>query len=159
MARAITMLIFGGFGVMFLCVGLSQFMQQRRSLANSVEIVATIMHSAVHTSTSTDTDGRLISSNSTTTHRPDVRFTYVVAGKAYESDLLYPTIIVRGYASTDAVEEVLAPYPVNATVPAFVDPSHPDQAFLIAERSRAPIVFIVLGLMVPTLAWFVSKYI
>ncbi|QJR37537.1 DUF3592 domain-containing protein [Gemmatimonas groenlandica] len=159
MARAITMLIFGGFGVMFLYVGLTQFLQQRRSLANAVEIVATIAYSAVHTSTSADTDGRLISSNSTTTHRPDLRFTYVVAGKAYESDLLYPTIIVRGYASREAVEEVLAPYPVNATVPAYVDPSHPGEAFLIAERSSAPIVFLVLALLVPLVAWFVSKYI
>ena len=41
MAQWITFLIFGGFGVMFLYVGITQFIQQRRNLADARPIEAT----------------------------------------------------------------------------------------------------------------------
>lgn len=159
MARIITFVIFGGLGLMMLYVGITQFVQQRRNLTNADRVDATIVHSQVDVSTTTDTDQRVGFSNNTTTYSPNVRFRYRVSGQEYESDRIYPTIIGRGYASTSDAAEVLAPFPVNAKVRAFVDPSHPEHAFLIADASNGPIVFIVLGLLLPPLAWFVGKYI
>ena len=157
-ARIFTIVVFGGFGLMMLYVGITQFMQQRRSLMYAEAIDAVIVHSEVVSHTTADTDGRVGFSNSMTTHRPDVRFRYRVAGQEYESDLLNPTIIVTSYGSASDVEEALVPFPVNAKVRAYVDPSHPEQAFLIATKSSAPIVFIIIGVLLPPLAWFVSRY-
>lgn len=159
MARMMTYLIFAGFTVMMLYVGITQFVQQRRSMANATPIDATIVRSEVFTSTSSDTDNRPLRSNSTTTHRPDVRFRYVVAGQTYESEQMYPTVIVQTYASAGSAAAALAPYPVNARVRAWVDPSHPEQAFLIAERSMMPRGFIIIGLLLPPLAWITGKYV
>ncbi len=159
MAQIITFLIFGGLGLMLLVVGLRQFMQQRGNLANAERVDATIVHSAVFSSSSADTDSRLNRSNSTTSHRPDVRFRYRVSGMEYESDLLYPNSIVQGYASASSAAAELAPFALHATVRAYVDPSRPEHAFLIAEATKGPIVFIVLGLLLPPLAWVVGGYI
>lgn len=159
MARIIATIIFGGFGMVLLYVGVTQFVMQRRILANAERVDATIIESKVFTSTTRDTDSRVGRSNSTTSHRPDVKFRYVVAGTTYESDLLYPTTIVRGYASESAAAEELAPFPTNTVVRAYVDPSHPAQAFLVAEKGNGPIVFIIIGLLLPPLAWWVGKYI
>jgi hypothetical protein len=159
MAQIITFLIFGSLGLMLLVVGSTQFVQQRRNLAHAERVEATITHSQVFTSTSSNTNRELLRSNSTTTHRPDVRFRYTVAGRSHESDLLYPTSIARTYASHEAAARELAPYPLQARVNAYVDRTQPGKAFLIAEASQAPAVFIVLGLLLPPLAWFFGKFI
>ena len=88
-----------------------------------------------------------------------MRIRYAVCGTEWESDQLYPNIIVRGYASEESAADALVPFPLNATVRAYVDPSHPEQAFLIRESGKGPAVFIVLGLVLPPLAWFVGKYV
>jgi hypothetical protein len=159
MARIITFLIFGSFTVMFLYVGLTQLLQQRRNLTHAERIDATIVHSAVRSNTTRDTDGRVGFTNNTTTHTPDVRFRYTVSGEQYESEQLYPTIIGRGYASLSDAAAVLAPFPVDAKVRAYVDRAHPQHAFLINESTSGPIVFLVLGLCLPLLGWLVAKYI
>ena len=159
MARIITFVIFGGFGVVMLYVGVTQLLQQRRNLANARRVDATIIHSAVFSSDLADTDSRPGRSTSTTTHRPDVRFRYRSSGTQYESELLYPSGIVRAYASASAAAAELAPFPLHATVTAFVDPANPTKGFLIATPSKGPQVFIVLGLLLPPLAWFVGAYV
>jgi hypothetical protein len=159
MAQIITFVIFGGFGVMMLYVGVTQWRQQKHNLANAVRVDAVITHSAVFTSTSADTDSRLGRSTSTTTHRPDIKFRYRVLGTEYESENLYPTDIVRGYAGADAAAAELAPFPVGTAVRAYVDREQPAKAFLIASRSKGPIVFIMIGLLLPPLAWFIGGYV
>ena len=159
MARIIATVIFGGFGLVMLYVGLTQLVRQRRLIANAERVDAEIVHSEVFSSTSPDTDRRVSRSSSTTTHRPDVRFRYRVGVTEYESDLLYPTIIVRTYASRESAAEELVPFPLHARVRAYVDPSLPDKAFLIASAGSGPLVFVVIGLLLPPLAWFVGAYI
>ena len=159
MARIIVTIIFGGFGLVLAFVGIRQFFMQRRLLTNAQPVDAVIVHSEVFSSTSSDTDRRPLRSNSTTTHRPDVRFRYRIGAKDYESDLLYPTIIVQGYASRESAALELAPFPLHATVRAHVDPTLPDKAYLIAASTKGPIVFIILGLALPPIAWFVGKYV
>ena len=159
MARIITFIIFGGFGFVLLYVGVTQYFQQRRLLANAQRVDARIVHSEVFTSKSANTDRRLLRDNSTTTHRPDVKFRYHVGGTEYESDLLHPNIIVTSYASHDAAAEALKPFPLNATVQAFVDPSLPGKAYLISSAGNGPLVFMILGLILPPLSWWVGKFV
>lgn len=159
MARIIATVIFGGFGLVLAFVGVRQFFMQRRLLANAERVDAVIVHSEVFSSTSADTDPRTLRSNSTTTHRPDVRFRYRMRGAEYESDLLYPTIIVQTYASRESAAAALVSFPLNAAVSAYVDPALPDKAYLIASVASGPVVFMVLGLLLPPIAWFVGKYI
>ena len=159
MARVIVTVIFGGFGLVLAFVGVRQFFMQRRLLAHAERVDAVIVHSEVFSSTSTDTDRRTLRSNSTTTHRPDVKFRYRVGGAEYESDLLYPTIIVQTYASRESAAEALAPFPLDAAVKAYVDPTLPNKAYLIASAGAGPVVFMVLGLLLPPIAWFVGKYV
>lgn len=159
MARIIALVICCGFALMFLSVGVTQWLQQRRNLGSAGRVDAVIVASSVRTSRTADTDGRVGFSNSTPSYAPDVRFRYTVAGQAYESDRLYPSIIERGYASSDAAARELAPFPLNATVRAYVDVAHPERAFLIAESSHGPIVFIVLGVLLPPLGWAIGKYV
>lgn len=159
MAQIITFIIFGGFGFVMLYIGVTQLFQQKRLIQNAETVDAVITHSEVFTSKSADTDGKLGTSNSTTSHRPDVKFRYTVSGHEYESDLLHPTIIVRGYASRESAAEALVPFPVGAKVRASVDPSLPDKAYLVAESSNAPTVFIVIGILLPPLAWFIGGYV
>ena len=159
MAQIITFLIFGGFGLVMLYVGVTQWFQQRRNLANAVRVDAEIVHSQVFTSTSADTDSRLGRSTSTTSHRPDVRFRYQVLGTQFESDLLYPTSIVQGYAGRESAAAELAPFPLGAMVRAYVDRDQPEKAFLVPTATKGPMVFIVIGLVLPPLAWFVGGYV
>jgi hypothetical protein len=106
-ARVIALLIFVPFSAFMLYHGIVQLLKQRRSLANATPVDATIVRSLVVASSTADTDPRLGRSSSTTSHRPDVRFCYSVSGREYESELLYPTRIVRAYASADAAADAL----------------------------------------------------
>lgn len=159
MAQIVTFVIFGGLGLMLLYVGVTQGIRQRRNMASSERVDATIVRSEVVVSKSANTDRRTLRDNSTTSYRPDVRFRYMVGGKEYESDTMYPNIIVTSYASQAAAQEVLTPFPLNAKVRAYVNPAHPGEGFLVAEEGKGPIVFTVLGVLLPPLAWFVGGYL
>jgi hypothetical protein len=159
MARYIVWLLGGGFGVMFLYVGTTQWRQQRRALARAEPVEALIVESRVQVSTTRDTDRELTRSTSTTSHLPIVRFRYGVGAGTHESDRLRPTIIGTGHASYEAAAAEIAPFPVGATVRAWVNPAHPEAAFLVAERSNGPVVFIVLGLAMPLVAWGVGRIV
>ena len=158
-AAIIVFIIFGGFGLMMLGVGVKQHFEQKRLLANARSVEVEIIQSEVFVSTSRDTDRGSSSSTSTTTYRPDLKFRYLVGGVKYESDRLYPTIIVRSFASRESAAEVLKPFPVGAKVKAFVDDTQPDKAFLIAQAGAGPIVFIIIGVLLPPVAWAVGRYL
>ena len=159
MARIIAYLICGGFSVMMLYVGLTQLVMQRRLLANPQRVDATIVRSEVVSKKSSDTDNRPLRDNSTWTHSPEVRFRYALGGREYESELMYPTIIGQSYGSRDGAAEVLAPYPLNAKVQAFVNPSLPEKAYLIPEAGAGPKVFIAVGLVLIPIGYFVGKIV
>jgi hypothetical protein len=80
MARWITFLIFGGGGLGLLYVGVTQYLLQRRLIANAIAIEVEIVKSEVFKSVSADTDQRLDRNTSTTTYRPDLRFRYAYDG-------------------------------------------------------------------------------
>ena len=157
--RAAIMLVFGTFGVVMLWVGVTQYFQQKRLLARASAIEAEIIESRVKSSTSSNMDRRPLRSTSTTTHAPVMRFRYTLGGAVYESDMLRPSIIERTYASADDARAELSPFPVGARVTAMVDPSLPERAFLVNEASAAPVVFVIVGLLVPPLAFLAGKLV
>ena len=142
-----------------LYVGITQYFLQRRLLANSVAIDVEIVKSEVFKSVSANTDRRLLHNNSTTTYRPELLFRYFYNGREYTSDLLRPTIIVQGSSSAESAAEELKPFPLGAKVKAYLDPGNPAKAYLLREETSAPLVFIIIGLLLPPLSWFVGKFI
>jgi hypothetical protein len=88
-----------------------------------------------------------------------VKFAYEVDGRRYESDLLRLTVIVQDRGSRSTAEQEIAAFPVGATVEAYYGVDHPAQAYLILEKSPGPVVFILVGLIVPVAAWFGVKLI
>ncbi|MCP9874705.1 DUF3592 domain-containing protein [Synechococcus sp. Cruz CV-v-12] len=144
--RSIFILMLGGLAAMLISVGIREFFRQRALLAAATPVEAEITHWNITRSTTRDTDGRLLSSNSTTTFLPEIKFAYTVGDVRYESDMLYPTVISRGYADQIAAGQEIADLPLGARVMAYVDPSHPDRAFLRASASAGPLVFALAGL-------------
>jgi hypothetical protein len=104
-----------------------------------------VLSAEVRTSRSSDTDSRPLRDNSTTTHAPEVRFGYTYDGVEYQSDQLYPSVIVRGYASRESAMEEIAEYTVGSDVRVFVDPAAPERGFLRASAGVGPIGFVVAG--------------
>ena len=138
-------LMFGGLGIMLLVVGAREFFVQRQVLATAVPVEAIILSAEVKTSRSSDTDTRLLRDNSTTTHHPEVRFAYTFRGVRYESDMLYPTVIVRSFASHESAADDIREYVPGGTVKAYADASLPQRGFLRLERSSSPTWFIIAG--------------
>lgn len=156
-ARIIVLLIFGGFGVYMAGVGITQLFLQRRLLSTSRAVEAEIVESEVEHTKSADTDNRPLRDNSTNSYRPVVKFRYSIGERSYVSDMLRPTIIVRSYASKEAAAEELAPFPLGAKVTAFVCDAEPDKAFLIADASVGPMVFMIVGTLLVPISWFVGR--
>lgn len=158
-AKVFVWVVFGGLSVMLLYMGVTQFFLQRQIISRATPIEATIVKSEVFASISHDTDRRLNRNTSTTTYRPDVLFTYKVNGIEYQSDMIYPTVIVTTSPSREAAAEEIAPFPVGKTVQAFVDLQHPDKAFLVAEKTSGPVVFMIVGVLLIPVIWAVTRYV
>lgn len=144
---ALFALMLGGLGIMLLVVGTRELFNQRRVLANAVEVEAVVLSASVTTSTSMDTDQRLLRDNSTKSYVPEVRFAYTLGGVRYESDLLFPTVIVTGYASRESALAEIQDYTPGAKVRAYADATNPQRGFLRLESSVNPQWFIVAGVL------------
>lgn len=158
MAQIIAYAIFAGFGLVMLYVGLTEFTLQRQALAAAVPVEAVITRSEVRESVSSDTDHRPLRDNSTRSYSPEIRFQFPLGSVLHDSELLRPTIIHQGHASRESAQAELDSFPVGARVTAWVDPEHPDRAFLLREASIGPVVFIIIGVVLPPLAWLGSRF-
>lgn len=143
----IFVLVFGGLGIMLITVGTRELFIQKRVLANAVEVEAEVLSAGVTESKSLDTDQRLLRDNSTKSYVPQVRFAYTLGGVRYESDLLYPTVIVTGYASRESALEEIREYTAGARVRAYADVAEPQRGFLRLTNSANPQWFIVAGVL------------
>jgi hypothetical protein len=157
--RLVITAVFGSFGLVLLYVGARQYIQQRRLLSHANPVDAEVVVSEVQSSTSSGTGSGPLRKSGTTSHVAVVKFRYEVGGAWHESDLLRPTSIARGHASRDAAAAELEPYPVGARVTAFVHPALPDKGYLVQEASAAPVVFIVLGILLPPVVWFATALV
>ncbi len=152
MTQWFVFLVFGGLGGMLLFVGATQWRLQHRLMRHAQPVTARIVRAELHSSQPRDDED-------TVTHRAEVRFRYQCQGRSYESDLMHPTVIVQGHGSRSAAEDELRAYPPGATVVAYVDPAHPDKGFLKPQASVGPMVFTVLGLLLPPLAWLIGGWL
>jgi len=155
----IFVLMFGGLGTMLLYVGTREFFLQRRVLATAVPVEAVILSADVRTTKSNDTDTRLLRDNSTTSHHPEVRFAYTFRGVRYESDMIYPTVIVRAYASRESAAEDLREYLPGSVVKAYADATLPQRGFLRLERSSNPTWFIVAGILTLAFLAIIARFL
>lgn len=144
---AVFALVFGGLGIMLIVVGTRELFIQRDVMAKAVEVEAVVLSANVTTSTSIDSDQRLLRDNSTKSYVPEVRFAYTLGGVRYESDLLYPTVIVNGYASRESALAEIQEYTQGAKVRAYADASNPQRGFLRFQHSTNPQWFIVAGVL------------
>ncbi|MCX5689030.1 MAG: DUF3592 domain-containing protein [Planctomycetota bacterium] len=156
---AIFVVMLGGLGIMLITVGTREFLLQRRLMAAAVAVEATILECQVTTSTSTDSDSRLLRSNSTTSYAATVRFAYTFRDVRYESDLLYPTAIQQGYASHEAAQAELRDLSPGSTVQAFADASMPERGFLRLESSTNPAWFIIAGILTLLFLLVLSRFL
>lgn len=145
--QLICMLIFGGFGLTMLFVGSREWWLQRRLMRHAVPVTARITHSQ-----RVERPGR---DDEVGTARPDVRFSYQVQGRRYESDRLHPTQILQ----PEDIDEVLDTYPLHGSVVAWVDPAHPDKAFLRPQAGKGPGVFVAIGVLLPPAAWWIGAWL
>lgn len=153
------MLVGAGFGIMMLYVGITQYFLQRALVADPKRVTVTIIQSEVSKHQSSNTRREPLRDDSTISYNAEVKFSYTIDGKMYESDMIKPTIIVQGYASRSSAEDVIKPYPLGAKVEAYYGVGHPDKAYLIRETSAGPVVFIIVGLVVPVAAWAVARWL
>ncbi|HVK79378.1 MAG TPA: DUF3592 domain-containing protein [Verrucomicrobiae bacterium] len=157
--RWVFVLMFAGLGAMMLYVGVTQHFLQQRIVEYARPIEVEILHSEVTRSVSSDTDTRIGRDNSTTTYAPEVRFRYVVNGRAYESEMMRPNIIETTYGSHEDAAAELVDYPSGARVQAWVDDTHPENAFLILEKGIGPIVFMIVGLVAFGVAYLAFRFV
>lgn len=143
----IFVLVFGGLGTTLIVVGAREMFIQQRVMANAVEVEAVVLSANVIESRSPDMDRRLLRDDSTKSYVPEVRFAYTVGGVRYESDLLYPTVIVTGYASRESAMEEIREYTSGAKVRAYADTAEPQRGFLRPTNSANPQWFIVAGVL------------
>lgn len=155
----IFVLMFGGLGIMLIVVGTRELFIQRRVMAGAVAVDAVILSAEVKTSTSSNTDRRLLRDNSTTSHTPEVRFEYTLNGVRYESDMLYPTVIVTGYASRESAADEIREYTPGVKVKAYADASFPERGFLRLESSSNPKWFIVAGVLSLVFLAVISRFL
>ena len=148
-------------GLIFLLVGAGLYVYgpdqaaaEQERIDNSVEIDAEIIHSDVRTvrsgGSSSQTDSR---SRDDTDYQPEIEFSYEFEGETYYSDRMYPSSGPDRENRHRHAREVVDQYPEGQVVTAYVDPNHPDKAFLTREVSTTATefriggaIFAVLGL-------------
>ena len=144
--KTTVIVVFGTIGLVMLLFGAYEVFMQRRLMASSQEVQATISESSVSISRDLSTDSN--SSPSAFSYEPVVKFSYEIAGKQHESTLLRPLITGRAYNSEAAAANELTPFPAGKRVVAFVNPKYPDRAYLLREPSQRPVNFMIIGVIV-----------
>ena len=129
----------------FVALGAWLFLTEGRRLSNARPVPATVLATDVRSVRSTGRGG------TTVTLKPVVLFRYNINGREYTADRVTPLNESR---SGQWAYKLIARYPVGATVTAWFDPAHPEQAFLLHEWSLPPLFFVVFPLLLLGLMTF-----
>jgi hypothetical protein len=148
------MVVFGVIGLVMLVYGAYELFVERRLMANAQAVQATITESNVSVSRDLASDGN--SGASAFSYAPVVKFRYEFSGRAYEGTMLRPT--GRVYNSQAAAANELTRFPAGAGVQAFVNPAYPENAYLLREASRGPVIFVVVGALVLVIGGAVYRF-
>jgi hypothetical protein len=89
------------------------------------------------------------------TYAPNVRYSYVVAGRTYEGKRL--TLVPRNFSQISATESILSPYPAGAAVKVFHHPDDPGNSVLIARPTGTEWAYPLAGAIFLGIAafWFI----
>lgn len=128
----IVLLAFAG-GIVFLGVGNANTAEQR--IDDAVDIDAEIVDSEI------DFERR----DGERRWYANVEFRYEYEGTTYRSDLLYPTTTSKRFDERAGAISVRDDFPEGETVVGYVDPAHPDEAFLNDESASSPFVYYIAG--------------
>jgi len=129
-------------GVAIVGVGGYAYTVESASLANNVEVTAEI------TGTSVEQAG---STRGTESYVPVVTYRYSFRGESYTSNKIYPGINQPQYEDRATARTHLSEYTVGESVPAYVNPDAPDEAYLEDSRSGQAVGGVVVGLLVALL--------
>jgi len=115
------------FGIVFLAaapvatsIAVDSVETAEERMENAVEVDAHILHSDVYSEGTSDDR----------TYYADLRFEYTFEGERYESTNLKPTRDSTQHNSRSGAQSITRSYAEGETVTAYVDPNHPDEAFL-----------------------------
>lgn len=89
-----------------------------------------------------------------TTFRAVIHYTYSVMGTPYESNKIDFGAAAAG--SYKSAQEMMARYPVDATVPVYYNPNDPKEAVLIRE-AKSSMVMMILGIVFIVIALCVGS--
>jgi Protein of unknown function (DUF3592) len=80
---------------------------------------------------------------------PFVKYSYVVRGETYISDMITPNkYVFEAPASESSLNRMIAPYPVGKTIKVYFDPNNPQNAVLKKNDSiLGNIIFVIVSLM------------
>ncbi len=80
-------------------------------------------------------------------YAPRATFNYTYEGQSYTASNVYPGPLTRDFGTREAAREQLDGYETGDTVPAYVPPDAPENAFLVRERSNKPFFVIGIGIL------------
>jgi hypothetical protein len=123
-------------GVLLAGYGFTQYQGQSESINNAVNITGTV------TDTNIQTDS---SRRGGIDYQAEITFDYSYEGASYSSDFIYPLDDDREFSTESEAQEYLEDYPPGENVAASVNPEQPGDAFLNAERSDQPLLFMLIG--------------
>jgi hypothetical protein len=73
--------------------------------------------------------------------------------------MIYPTVIVRAYASRESAAEDIREYLPGSVVKAYADATLPQRGFLRLERSSNPTWFIVAGILTLAFLAIIARFL
>lgn len=123
-------------------VGVYAYTTESASLSNNVEVTAEVIGTSVE-------DGER--TRGTDSYVPVVTYRYSYAGESYTSDNIYPGVNQPQYQDRAGARTHLSAYTVGESVPAYVNPDAPSEAYLENSRTIQPTGSIVVGLLVALL--------
>jgi len=147
--------VFGVISLLMLAMGVSEFYMQWRLLSGARPVQATI--TAADVFEVRDLTGDDAGGITSYIYEPRVKFTYEIDGTSYEGTMMRPIKTPRNYPTAGHAETELVAFPVGAKVQAFVSPNYPDKAYLIKETSRAPVIYMLIGVGVPLFIFALIK--
>ena len=134
--------IFTIIGLLMAGYGFNQYQGQSENIDKAVNITATV----------TGTDVRTDSSRrGGTDYRAEIAFDYIFEGENYSSNYIYPLDSDKEFDSESGAEQYLEDYPQGKEVTAYVNPENSGEAFLNAERSDQPFLFMIIGVFMAVL--------
>lgn len=154
-ARFFAVAMFMPFSITLLLAGGRDLLRQWRLLRRASPVEARIVAVAVEGSASRagQSPGSRNRGDGAGSFTPSVRFNVVIDGVRHEGTRLTPGESRQVYRSREAAQKALRGLAPGQVVSAWADPGAPSSAYLFREATPGPAVYLMLGILVPTLVY------